>query len=59
LALDEELKRMEAQAQNHELSEIQGVAPILRKIVEDTSVLNVVRARAQALLQMGTSAAGH
>jgi hypothetical protein len=58
LALDEELKRMEAQARNNELSEIQGVAPVLREIVEDVSVLNVVRARAQELIQMGSRADG-
>lgn len=55
LALDEELKRMEAQAKNNELSEIQGVAPVLQEIVEDTSVINVVRARAKALIEMGKS----
>jgi hypothetical protein len=60
LALDDELKRMETQAKNSELSEIQGVAPVLREIFEDTSVINVVRARAQELIQMGSSAgAGH
>ncbi len=58
LALDEELKRMEAQAKNNELSEIQGVAPVLQGIVDDTSVINVVRARAKELIQSGT-AAGH
>ena len=57
LALDEELKRMETQARNNELSEIQGVAPVLQEIVEDTSVINVVRARAKALIQMGSGAA--
>ena len=36
LALDEELKRMEEQAKNNELSEIQGVAPVLQGIVEDS-----------------------
>ena len=60
LALDDELKRMETQARNSELSEIQGVAPVLREIFEDTSVINVVRARARELMQMGSSAgAGH
>jgi hypothetical protein len=60
LALDEELKRMEAQAKNDELSEIQGVAPVLREIAEDTSVINVVRARAKEMIEMGsTAAAGH
>jgi hypothetical protein len=55
LALDEELKRMETQARNNELSEIQGVAPVLQEIFDDTSVMNVVRARAKELLQMGNS----
>jgi hypothetical protein len=60
LALDDELKRMEAQAKENELSEIQGVAPVLQGIVEDSSVINVVRARAKELIQMGSGgAAGH
>jgi len=51
---------METQARNNELSEIQGVAPVLEEIVEDTSVINVVRARAKALIQMGSVAGnGH
>jgi len=57
LALDEELKRMEAQARNNELSEIQSVAPVLEEIVEDTSVINVVRARAKELIRTGSSGA--
>ncbi len=57
LALDEELKHMEAQARNAQLSEIQGVAPVLQEIVEDTSVINVVRARAKGLIEMGSAAA--
>jgi hypothetical protein len=52
LALDDELKRMEAEAKTNALGEIQAVAPILREIAEDTSVMNVVRARAQGLIQM-------
>jgi len=60
LALDDELKRMEEQARNNELSEIQGVAPVLQEILDDTSVINVVRARAKELIGMGSSAgAGH
>jgi hypothetical protein len=60
LALDEELKRMEAQARSNDLSEIQSVASVLREIVEDSSVINVVRARAQELVQMGSNApSGH
>jgi hypothetical protein len=57
LALDDELKRMETQARNNELSEIQGVAPVLQEILEDSSVMNVVRARAKELIGMGSSAA--
>jgi hypothetical protein len=56
LALDEELKRMEAQAKSGELSEIKGVTPVLREIFEDTSVINVVRARAKELIDMESGA---
>jgi hypothetical protein len=57
LALDDELKRMEAQARNNELNEIQSVTPVLQEILEDTSVINVVRARAKELMQIGNTAA--
>ncbi len=53
LALDDELKRMEAEAQDNQLSELQAVEPTLREIFEDTSVMNVVRARAQRLIDLG------
>jgi hypothetical protein len=56
LALDDELKHMEAQARNNELSEIQGVRLVLQEIAEDASVINVVRARAKELIQMGNTA---
>jgi len=59
LALDEELKNMEAQVRQNELSEIQGVAPVLQEIFEDASVINVVRARAKEMIHMGNAAAGH
>jgi hypothetical protein len=59
LALDEELKNMEAQARRNELSEIQGVAPVLQEIFEDASVINVVRARAKEMIQTGNAPAGH
>lgn len=55
LALDDELKRMEMQAKNNELSEIQGVAQVLQGIVDDSSVINGVRARARGLMEMGKS----
>jgi hypothetical protein len=56
LALDEELKRMEAQAKNNDLSEIQGVGPVLQEIYDDVSVINGVRARAKELMEMGSGA---
>jgi hypothetical protein len=60
LALDDELKHMETQARSNELSEIQGVAPVLQEIFDDPSVINGVRARAKQLMQMASSAAaGH
>lgn len=58
LALDDELKRMEAQATNNELRELQAAEPVLKQLYEDTTVLNVVRARAQRLIEMGKSRAG-
>jgi hypothetical protein len=58
LALDEELKRMEEQAKSGELSEIHGVAQTLQEIVDDTSVINVVRERARELIELGSSARG-
>lgn len=58
LALDEELKRMEAQAKNNGLAELQAVQPVLKQVYEDTSVMNVVRARAQRLIEMSGSRPG-
>jgi hypothetical protein len=52
LALDDELRRMESQAQDNQLAELQAVEPVLREISEDKSDLNVVRVRAQRLLEM-------
>jgi hypothetical protein len=55
LALDEELKHMETQAKNNDLSELQAVDEVLKRIMDDPSVINVVRARAQRLVQMAHS----
>ncbi len=57
LALDEELKRMEDQARSHELRELQADQPVLQQILDDPSVLNVVRARAERLLAMSKATA--
>ena len=48
---------MEDQARSKELSELQAVQPVLQQILDDASVLNVVRARAERLLAMGKVAA--
>jgi hypothetical protein len=51
LALDGELKRMQEMAQNHMLTEVTAIQPVLEHIAADSSVINVARARAQLLLQ--------
>jgi len=53
LGLDDELKRMESQARSGELAELQAVKPILQAIYDDSSVMNVVRARAQRIMEIG------
>jgi hypothetical protein len=50
LALDEELKRMDEMVKGNGLMEIQAVAPILKQIVADQSVVNATRARAERIL---------
>ncbi len=50
LALEDELKKMEEEATNNQLVEVGAIAPILRKIAGDSSVMNVTRARAQRLI---------
>ncbi len=53
LALDDELKRMELEARAGQLSELGAVKPVLQEIYDDGSVMNVVRARAQRIMEMG------
>jgi hypothetical protein len=50
LGLESELKAMEDAAENHNLAEIQVVAPTLKSIADDTAVLNIARQRARRLL---------
>ena len=50
LALDDDLKRMEAMQKEDNLGDIQAIAPVLNGIAGDTSVMNVSRARALRLL---------
>ncbi len=56
LALDDELKRMEVEARAGQLGELTAVKPILQEIYDDSSVMNVVRARAQRIMDMGNAA---
>jgi hypothetical protein len=53
LALDDELKKMEDEARRGGLIELQAVKPVLQEIHDDPSVMNVVRARAQRIMDMG------
>jgi hypothetical protein len=55
LALDDELKRLEDMASRGEVVEVTVIAPILQKLIEDQSVINSVRARAQRLLEPAAS----
>lgn len=57
LALDDELKRMEDEARRGEIAELQAVKPILQAIYDDSSVINVVRVRAQRIMEMSPAAA--
>jgi hypothetical protein len=50
LALDEELKRMEDQSNHGQITELSAIAPVLKEIVADPTVITVVRARAQRLM---------
>jgi hypothetical protein len=56
LALDDELKRMEDQARRGELVELQAAKAVLQEIYDDNSVMNVVRARALRIMEMGLGA---
>jgi hypothetical protein len=42
---------MEEMAQDNELSELSAIAPILQAIANDSSILNIARARARRLLE--------
>jgi hypothetical protein len=58
LALDDELKQMEEQARSGSLIELQAVKPILQKVYDDPSVMNVARSRAQRIMDMADLASG-
>src|SRR6266566_5987525 len=46
LALDEDLKRMEALQRENSLGDVQAIAPVLKQIADDQSVITVTRSRA-------------
>lgn len=51
LALDQDSKALEDLAGRGELTELGAIAPVLHKIADDSSVINVVRARIERLLE--------
>jgi len=55
LGLEEELKGMEDAAQSHNLAELQVIAPTLKSIADDATVLNIARQRAKKLLAKANS----
>jgi hypothetical protein len=50
LALDDQLKRMEDMQRENSLGDVGAIAPALKDIANDSSVMNVTRARALRLL---------
>ncbi|MGH9515791.1 MAG: hypothetical protein ACRD3P_08970 [Terriglobales bacterium] len=50
LALDDQLKRMEEMQKENSLGDVEAIAPVLKDIANDSSVMNVSRARALRLL---------
>jgi hypothetical protein len=60
LALDDELKHMEDETKRGNLVELNAVTAVLQQIYDDSSVMNVVRARAQRIMILSkTPPAGH
>ena len=55
LGLEDELKGMENAAESHSLAELQIIAPTLKSIADDTTVLNIARQRAKRLLAKAKS----
>jgi hypothetical protein len=55
LGLEDELKGMEDAAESHNLAELQIIAPTLKSIADDATVLNIARRRAKKLLAKANS----
>lgn len=52
LGLDAEMKATENDARNHQLAEIQAIAPVLQNVANDPTVLNIARQSARRVLKM-------
>ena len=59
LALDDELRRMDEMRRETMLGDVTAIAPILREIANDQTVMNVSRSRALRLLAAGDLAGSH
>ncbi|HET9839289.1 MAG TPA: hypothetical protein VFR84_13730 [Candidatus Angelobacter sp.] len=55
LGLEDELRGMEAMAENNYLAELQLIAPTLENIANDPAILNIARQRARRLLARSSS----
>lgn len=53
LGLDAELKRMAEMQKSGQLEEVQAIAPTLKNIANDVSVMHIARQRAQEILKAG------
>lgn len=58
LALDDELKLMEDEARSGSLAELEAVKPILQQVYDDPSVMNLARAHALRIMDIGNMASG-
>lgn len=56
LGMDAELRRMEEHAKHGELLEVHAIAPFLRELAQDPSVMHIARVRAERLLQKAEAA---
>jgi hypothetical protein len=55
LAIEDDLKRMEDLQRQSSLGDVSAIAPVLKEIANDQSVMNVSRARALRLLAAGAN----
>lgn len=53
MGIDQQLKNLESLQKSGMLAELQVIAPVLKRAIEDRSTMNISRQRAQKLLQAG------